>query len=157
MTLSNAQQRVLRNSLAWTDVGYTPTARGIEQFFAWTDKGERPAYPIECVELIGGWRCHYGSEFEVIDDWASGHSRNPPIEPPAAWLYDAYWRPQDGGWVGWANLLISYITDALVYSQLLGISVQDYWLRKFPAFERAYSLSSRFHVTKRMKLKEMQP
>lgn len=134
MNLSRKQERVLSNSLAWVDspygVMFKPSEADIEEFFAWNDRGI-PTKSPGAVELIVGWRCHYGNEYSWIEDWENGKSKNPPQAPPQAWVYDAYFgKPSD--WQGWLNITQDYLTARLVNPEM--------WERQKPCYRRAQVL-----------------
>ena len=88
MKLSEKQEIVISNVLAWADDSYEYTDDIIEEFFNHNDKGMKLITP-ESVELQTGWDCHYGNECEFFE---TGEKGNPSIGAPAAWIYD-YFHP----------------------------------------------------------------
>lgn len=128
--LSPKQRIVLNNCLAWCDDGYNPTPAAIRAFFAWNDKGK--ALAPEGVELYWGWMAHYSNPYGWIAMWESGEQANPPILPPAAWVYDAYFAPSPSTWQGWFNILVDYFK-------------RPNWIRVRPAYETAYRMSAYHH------------
>ena len=105
MRLTMRQQLVLSNSLAWCDTGYEPTGDEVQAFFAWNDRGVK--WPVGLsADLVLGWTAHYSNPFAWIAAYEAGG--NPPISPPAAWIYDAYWNPESlqVGWEGWLPIMI---------------------------------------------------
>ena len=123
MKLSVRQGKVLANTLAWTNE--LPTEEDIEELFNWIDRGIKG----KSAFLYQAWVAHYGDEFAWIGSYDKGTLRNPPVSPPAAWIYDSQGWNGDlnhwNGWIGWLNILIDCLRD---------------WPKRRPMFERAYLL-----------------
>ena len=158
MRLTNKQQTVLANSLAYCGYDFEPTEQEIADFFANIDKG-RPLPKLEFVthdatgqpfyrgkavqpgdwleendgarQLKNGWTAYYSDPFRWIKDWKAGKLKNPPEMIPQAWIYDAYF--SDGiSWCGWATLLEDILRDCLDHKVT--------WERVRPQYESIYKL-----------------
>ena len=141
MHLTKKQQKVLHNTLAWTD--YNPSDEDIETFFAYSDKGIKiPSYAIGAMELLGAWTTHYSDPFKPVVEYAKGQLKNCPIIPPAAWIYDAYFGPPVG--FSWVSLLKDFVLDC-IRDQHMFEREHLTWERIQPAYTLAYRLAAYFH------------
>ena len=146
---TRGQERVLRNTLAWCGRDFQPSDVAIERFFAHIDRGQILVAPGSATEddydayyLRVGWVAHYGDPFSQLD------GKNPPMFPPAAWIYDAWYGPADSGWMGWGTLLMDFIRDARqepAGNRLCKLCTSREWRRGLPAYSVAYLLTAYFN------------